>query len=134
MRRARLLRACADQSGAAAVELALVMPLLVMFLMGIWYLGWSLNLGSEVRHAVELGSLVYIVNPSATSSDLQTAVASHLTDVPVGSINLAVSTSTIGLASSQHITWSFSTTAPIPFIPAVNFNFSGSVDVPAATS
>jgi Flp pilus assembly protein TadG len=123
----------ADQGGATAVEFALVLPLLVIFILGIWYLGWAMNLGSEVRHAVELGSRVYISNPNATTADLQTAIASHLTDVPVGSINLATSTSTIGSASSEHISWSFQTNAPIPFISAMQITFNGSYDVPAAT-
>jgi Flp pilus assembly protein TadG len=130
---ARLQIRLADQSGAAAVELALVMPLLVVFIMGIWFMGWSLNLGGEVRHAVELGSRVYVSNPNATTADLQTAIASHLTDVPIGSINLATSTSTIGSASSQHISWSFQTTPPIPFVSSMPITFNGSYDVPAAT-
>ena len=133
MTRARLQLRLADQSGAAAVELALVMPVLVIFIMGIWFMGWSLNLGSEVRHAVELGSRVYIANPNATTNDLQTAIASHLTDVPIGSINLTTSTSTIGSATSQHISWSFHTTPPIPFVGSIPITFNGSYDVPAAT-
>ena len=123
----------ADESGAAALELAMVMPPLVIFIFGIWYLGWALNLGGEVRHAVELGSRIYITNPSATTADLQTAVASHLSDVPISSVTLATSSSTVGLATSQHITWSFQTTAPIPFMNAIPVSFSGSYDVPAAT-
>jgi Flp pilus assembly protein TadG len=126
-------RLLADRSGAAALELAIVTPVLVTFIMGIWYLGWALNLGSEVRHAVELGSRIYITNPSATSSDLQTAVAAHLTDVPLSSISLATSTSTVGVASSEHITWSYQTTAPIPFINAIPVSFAGAYDVPLAT-
>jgi Flp pilus assembly protein TadG len=123
----------ADAGGATAVEFALVLPLLVIFILGIWYVGWAMNLGSEVRHAVELGSRVSIANPNATTADLQTAIASHLTDVPVGSINLNTSTSSIGTASSQHITWSFQTNAPIPFLSALQITFNGSYDVPAAT-
>jgi len=83
---------------------------------------------------VELGSRIYIVNPAATSSDLQTAVTSHLDDVSISDVTLNSSTVTIGAASSQHITYSYQATAPIPFIPDVTFNFAGSVDVPAATS
>jgi len=123
----------ADEDGATAVEFALVLPLLVIFILGIWYLGWAMNLGSEVRHAVELGSRVYISNPSATDTDVKTAIASHLTDVPINSITLATTTSSIGSASSQHISWSFQTTAPIPFLSSLQITFNGSYDVPGAT-
>jgi hypothetical protein len=47
------------------------------------------------------------------------------------SFSTAATTSTT--ASSQHITWTYQTTAPIPFISAVNFNFAGTVDVPLAS-
>ena len=120
--------------GGAAVEFALVLPVLATFVFGIWFMGWALFCGSEVRHAVELGSRIYITNPTATSTDLQTAVTSHLADVSINDVTLNSSTVTISGASSQHITYSYQATAPIPFISAVNFNFSGSVDVPAASS
>jgi Flp pilus assembly protein TadG len=133
MRRISLRSGLADEGGATAVELALVLPMLVTFILGIWYLGWSLNLGSEVRHAVELGSRIYITNPSATSTDLSTAVSSHLTDMQVSAISLSTTSQTVGTTTSQHIAWSFSTTPPIPFVSSIPITFSGSYDVPAAT-
>ena len=126
-------RCLSDRGGAAALEFALVVPALMTLIFGIWYLGWAFNCGSEVGHAVELGSRIYISNPNATSDDLKTAVASHLTDVPISAVTLTVTTQAIGTASSEHITWTYATTAPIPFISAVPFNFGGSVDVPLAT-
>ena len=122
-----------DVSGSAAVEFALIFPVLIIFILGIWYTGWAVNCGSEVQHAVELGSRVYLANPGATTTDLQNAVASHLIDVPIGSITLNAASQTIGLATSEHITWSYQTSAPIPFLSAITFNFSGAVDVPMAT-
>lgn len=127
------LRLAMAHGGAAALELAMVMPLLVAFIMGIWFMGWSMDLGGEVRHAVELGSRIYITNPSATSSDLQTAISSHLTDVQLSAISLNTSTATVGATTSQHITWAFQTRAPIPFVNTIPISFNGSYDVPAAT-
>ena len=122
-----------DTSGSTAVEFALIFPVLAMFILGIWYTGWAINCGSEVQHAVELGSRVYLTNPSATATDLQNAVSSHLIDVPIGSITLNAASQSIGLATSEHITWSYQTSAPIPFMSAVGYTFSGAVDVPMAT-
>ena len=129
-----LRRWAARRDGAAALEFALVLPALITFIMGIWYVGWAINLGSEVRHAVELGSRIYIVNPNSTSTDLSTAVGSHLTDVAIGDVTLNTSQVAHGTATSQHITWSYATTASIPFLSAISFNFNGAVDVPLATS
>jgi Flp pilus assembly protein TadG len=119
--------------GGAVLEFALVLPALTTFILGIFYVGWAYNCGSEVRHAVELGSRVYIQNANATTSQLTNAVDSHLLNVPANAITLSNSTVAIGTASSQHITYSYTTTAPVPFISAINFTFSGAVDVPVPT-
>jgi Flp pilus assembly protein TadG len=124
----------ADRSGAAAVELALVLPLFVMFVFGIWQLGWGLFNGGEVRHAVELGSRIYITNPNASASDLATAVASHMNDLPMSAITLAVTPQTVGTASIEHITWSYQYVVSIPFMTMPPMSFSGAVDVPLETA
>ncbi len=129
-----LRRWAARRDGAAALEFALVLPALITFIMGVWYVGWAINLGSEVRHAVELGSRIYISNPNATSTDLSTAVSNHLTDVAIGDVTLNSSQVAHGTATSQHIAWSYATTATIPFLSGISFNFNGAVDVPLATS
>ena len=122
-----------DRRGTTAVEFALVLPVLVVFIFGIWYLGWLLNCGGEVRHAVELGSRVYISNPNATQSDLTTAVASHLTDVNINQVTLSTSSQTVGTATIEQISWSYTTSAQIPMLPTITVPFSGTVDVPMAT-
>jgi Flp pilus assembly protein TadG len=123
----------ADRGGAAAIEFALVFPVLCAFILGIWYTGWAIQEGGEVRHAVELASRIYITNPSSTSAQLSTAVSTHLQTVPIGSVTLSTSSQTVDSASYQHITWSYQATAPIPGMPTVGYNFTGAVDVPAAT-
>lgn len=128
-----VLTRIADRSGAAALELALVFPLLTMLIFGIWYLGWNIYCGGEVRHAVELGSRIYISNPSATTGDLQTAVAAHLQDLSISNFSLATSQQAVGTATNQHITWSYNTTLSVPFVPSLPMNFSGAIDVPLAT-
>jgi len=130
---ARLRRFAAEAYGAAALEFALVLPAAVTFMFGVWWLGWAINCGSEVRHAVELGSRIYITTPAATDTQLQTAVASHLTSVSINSVTLSTSSQTIGTATNKHITWSYQTQISIPFIPVQTLNFSGASDVPLAT-
>jgi Flp pilus assembly protein TadG len=131
--RASPLRWARNRDGSTIVEFAVIFPLLVMFIFGIWYAGYTLFLGSEVRHAVELASRIYITNPASTSTDLSNAVSSHLTDVSIDQVTLAVATQTTDTATSEHITWSYSTTPPIPFMPAVAWTFGGNVDMPIAT-
>lgn len=128
-----LRRALRRVDGSAAVEFALVIPVATAFIFGVWYLGWAINCGSEVRHAVELGSRIYVSNPNATLDQLKTAVASHLTDVTINSVTLASSTATVGSATDQHITWSYQATMQVPVFSTLSLSFSGAVDVPQAT-
>jgi Flp pilus assembly protein TadG len=130
----RLREGAADETGAAAVELALVAPLLTICLFGIWWIGWAIYCGGEVRHAVELGSRIYITNSSATLDQLKTAVSSNLIDIPMSSVTLNAATGAIGSAATEHITWSYSITAAIPFLSAIPIAFSGALDVPAASA
>jgi Flp pilus assembly protein TadG len=129
----RLARRGLDRSGATATEFALIFPLLAMLIFGIWYIGYALYQGGEVRHAVELGSRIYVTNASPTLSDLNTAVSSHLTDVPMNSVTLNEASQTEGSATDAHITWSYQMTTSIPFMSSIPLNFNGAVDVPQAT-
>ena len=55
-----------SQGGAAAVEFALVCSVLFTLIIGIFNLGWALYCGSDVRHAIERGSRIYLTSPNAT--------------------------------------------------------------------
>jgi Flp pilus assembly protein TadG len=128
---ARLAR---NLSGATALEFALITPPLIMTVFGTWYLGWAFNCAGEVRHAVELSSRLYITNSSTTLSQLSTAVSGHLNDVSISQVTLAASSQTIGTATVEHITWSYTATAPIPLVSTLSFPISGVVDVPMVSS
>jgi Flp pilus assembly protein TadG len=129
----RLARLARARRGATALEFALIFPALAMVIFGVWYVGFAIYQGGEVRHAVELGSRIYITNPSATLDDLKTAVGSHLLDVPLASVTLGESSQTVGSATNAHITWSYQMTTSIPFMSSIPLNFNGAVDVPEAT-
>lgn len=130
----RALSLWAEISGTTAVELAMVMPVMVACVFGAWTLGVALYYGEEARHAVELGSRIYLVNANATTAQLQTAVASHLMDIPISSITLTPASTTVGGAAAEVITWSYQTSASIPFAPAIPMTFTSSITVPAAAS
>lgn len=128
-----IARAARDTRGATAAEFALVFPVLAMIIFGVWYIGFAMYQGGEVRHSVELASRIYITNPSATLDDLKTAVSAHLMDVPMSAVTVAESTEAVGSATNAHITWSYQTTTTIPFMSSMPLTFSGAVDVPEAT-
>jgi Flp pilus assembly protein TadG len=128
------LRRLADQGGGSAVEFALLFPVLATLLTGIFYVGWEINCGAEVRHAVELGSRIYIQNSSVTLTQLKTSISQYLFSVPISSVAIASTSQTVGTGTVQHITWTYTAnTSSIPFVSTLTFAFTGTVDVPAST-
>jgi Flp pilus assembly protein TadG len=53
-----------DESGAAAVELAIILPVLVVLLLGIGDVGWSMWQRIALQDAVQDGALYAAFNPT----------------------------------------------------------------------
>ncbi len=68
--------------GAAAVELAIVLPVLVMLLLGIMEFGYAFFIQASVAGAARIGVRDYSINWTQPNAD-QTAIALAKTDVPV---------------------------------------------------
>jgi Flp pilus assembly protein TadG len=66
--RTRLARRCHDERGAAAVELALVMPILVMLLFGIIEFARVWNVRQTMTDAAREGARVAVVNNGLISA------------------------------------------------------------------
>lgn len=81
-----------DRSGAGAAEFALVLPLFIALLMGLWEFGWTQHCISSVRFATQKASRALLVNQALTEAQLQAMVRQTLTEVadPNVSVSLAV--------------------------------------------
>jgi Flp pilus assembly protein TadG len=119
-----------DRSGATATETAIVLPLAILFLLGIFQLGCGIYCGDDVRHAIERGSRIYISDPAATSDQLSTAVASNLTTVKINSITLTATDQTVSGAAMKNVAWTYSYALNLPFMSNMNLNFDSSIVVP----
>src|SRR5689334_6018325 len=90
MRIHRLMRIRGDVRGAAAVEFALLLPVLLAILAGLFGFGRALFVEQAVRDLVDQ-SLRSAVITGATSSALQTKIEDGLETVPgIGSYSVAV--------------------------------------------
>lgn len=118
------------QSGAAAVELALVSPLFIALIFGIFNLGWAMHCGAEVRHAVERSTRMLIANPSTTSEQLETAVHGLLHAADPEQVSVVLTQEAVGPAQIARISWTYSYTMSTPFIPDKVFTFDASMVVP----
>lgn len=72
------LRLAGDERGATVVEFAVVAPVMLMMLFGIFQFGWTQHSLSNVRHAVDRASRALVIDPELTQPALQAIVTSNL--------------------------------------------------------
>lgn len=119
------------ESGAAAVELALVLPVFLALVFGIFNYGWALYVGSDVRHAIERCSRLLLVDPHTTQAQLRTAVSGRLKVARIDDLNLQLSNETLtGGTPVARISWTYRYTVAVPFVPRAVFNFDNHMIVP----
>ena len=130
----RLRNWAADRSGATAVETAIVLPVAILFILGIFQLGWGFYCGYDVRHAIERGARIYLSTPTATADDLQTAVASNLTAVKITDFTLTPASQTTSGASLEKIAWTYQYPIKLPFMSSLTLDFDSQIVVPIGAS
>jgi Flp pilus assembly protein TadG len=116
------------------VESAIVLPVAILFILGIFQLGWGLYCGYDVRQAIERGSRIYLSTPTATSDQLQTAVAAHLTAVKINSIALTTTSQTTSGVTLQKVVWTYQYPIKLPFMSSLTLDFDSQIVVPIGAS
>lgn len=129
MRRARLLR---DDSGAAAVETALVLAPLFAVLMGVFFVGWAIHCGGEVRQAVTRAGRVFALDHAATEQVFQQRFEAELAFVSPSQVTLQFRERSLPSgAELVEIQWTYGHPTKIPFTTK-NYQFGGAIEVPRA--
>lgn len=125
----RALRDC--QSGATALELALVMPAFVALVFGIFNYGWALYCGAEVGYAVQRASRLLIADRDTSVTDLRTAVAAKLSGAKIDDVALTLANETIGASTEvARISWTYRYAIHTPFLSDTVLNFDSSLLTP----
>ena len=119
------------ESGATAVETALVLPVFIAFVLGILNLGWALYCGAEVRHAVERSTRLLIKDPTTSATTIQTAVRARLDAADPNAVTLTKTTQTVGTGGGiALLNWTYAYSVEAPFIDTVTFHFDSHMAVP----
>lgn len=122
-------------SGATAVELALVLPLFITLLFGIFNFGWALYCGAEVRNAVEQASRELLEDPTLTLDELRADVAGRLHGATIDQVTLTRTTETVGTSTQvARISWTYSYVVDTPFLTRKVFAFDSSIVTPLRQS
>lgn len=127
-----MVRRRGPESGAAALETALVLPVFMTLVIGIFNLGWAFYCGAEVRHAAERATRLIIYNPATTEAEIQSAVLDDIHAADADDVTVSLATEAVGEAGGQvaRISWSYGYRVEAPLIRPITLDFGSSIVVP----
>jgi len=118
------------EEGGSAVEFALLSPVLIALVFGVFELGWALHCSSDVRHALEATGRTLELNPTYDQSALTQDFTGRLTDIPLSNVVLTYSKTTTsgGVAVGEiDVTYTHPLGYPVANLGRMQFHSSTSV-------
>ena len=125
-----------DDRGSAAVEFSLVLPVFLVMITGIFWVGWAAQETHNIRFALAEGARALQLKPTLTQTELQTLVRSKVYeahDPEDVSVTLTIDPLSAGVQLA-HTTASYPLTFTVPLIGSYSFSFSVSMTVPVIAS
>jgi len=120
-----------DRSGAAGLEFALIAPVLVVLLFGIFAFGWAMNAVSTVRYTLETSSRALQLNNTLTQSDIQAIATQKLVNMGLKNVVVTIATDPAsGGFKMAHLTASYAFVIAFPYFDQYPINYSTTVTVP----
>ncbi len=113
------------RQGVAAVEFALLCPILLLLFLGIVDVGQFVNVGQSVSNASREGARIAARQATSTTSEAQTAVSNYLTDMhptmPASAVAVTISDASGSPVSGGDLT-TVATGSPIYVQVTVQFD------------
>lgn len=124
-----------DRSGATALEFALVSPILIMGLIGVFNIGYSVYCGGTVRNAIERSSRSLILNPATPAATIEADAMDMLVAVPVDDLNVTITTEQIATdVQVRRVRWTYDFLLSVPLMSDTSISMGSSLVVPVVTS
>ena len=120
-----------DEGGTSALEFALVAPVFLAMLFGLFQLGWAFHCGSSVRYALEEASRSLMLDPGMTQAEIETQMRARLNQLadPDISVSMTTENPAAGLTLA-HVNATYEHPIVVPFLPEYDFTFTSEVTVP----
>lgn len=130
-RRRKLRSFAGNVDGSSGLEFALVAPLLLMLLFGIFAFGWSMNSISSVRYVLEASARSLQLNNTLTQSDIQAIATQKLQALGLQNINVTITTDPpSGGFTMAHVNASYAFVISFPYFSNYPISYTTSVTVP----
>jgi Flp pilus assembly protein TadG len=84
----------ADDSGAGAVEFAIVLPVFLAFIFGLFQFGWAQHCTSSLRYALENAARVMMLNPTMTEAQVRGVVLAKLQGISDTNVTVTMTVAT----------------------------------------
>ncbi|MDX8483213.1 pilus assembly protein [Mesorhizobium sp. VK24D] len=124
-----------NASGGAAIEFALIVPVLVMLLFGIFAFGWSMNADSSVRYALEASARSLQLNNTMTQPQIQAIATQKLQALGLQNVNVTITTDPAsGGFCMAHVNASYAFVINFPYFSDFPISYATTVNVPLANS
>lgn len=131
LRRQKLRSFAGNVDGSSGLEFALVAPLLLMLLFGIFAFGWSMNSISSVRYVLEASARSLQLNNTLTQSDIQAIATQKLQALGLQNINVTITTDPpSGGFTMAHVNASYAFVISFPYFSNYPISYTTSVTVP----
>jgi len=119
----------ANTDGLAAIEMALIAPILFLLLVGIIQFAWAVHCAASVRWALDGGGRQLMINPSLTADELRTTMVDKLNGL-ADSKNLTLTITPDETDNTLVLESTYKTTFVIPITPNDTWTFKNRVTVP----
>jgi Flp pilus assembly protein TadG len=110
--------------------MALILPAFLAIVLGVFELGWAAYCGATVHSAVTHAARALISNASTSASDIQSDARARLEGVPVSDLAVTVVTQTVGSGQVALVSWRYTYSTMVPFLPNATLHFDSSTTVP----
>jgi Flp pilus assembly protein TadG len=112
MSRFKLLRR--DEQGAAAIEFAIAVPVLILLIYGIFRIGLLFQANAGMQHALGEGARYATLYPTPTDAQIQTRMTSRLFGKGYGTFTVAAPVNSTGYKT---LTVTYTTPMDFLFVP-----------------
>jgi len=123
-----------DESGASAAEFALVSPIFLATIFGIFQFGWALHCASSVRYALEEAGRSVLLDETYTSGQVETQMRAKLTQIaePEIEVEIQVDNSQAG-TQLVHLNSTYIHDMTVPFLPEFEITFNQTTSIARPT-
>jgi Flp pilus assembly pilin Flp len=120
-----------DQTGAAAVEFAMIAPVLFTCICGILMLGLAYYEGATVQWSLERTLRAAMIDPDVTAEDIEAALNEQLEAIGSPEIDFTYVIDDAGSVPLAVATANYEVPLHVPFVPDLALHFSAESVAPA---